>query len=696
MPTTRRKSRVVRPTRRGGRLVLARTVMQAHSEVLAARQTPPGEDLRVLLLCDVDSRAAQLEALLGDFRISRGSWPLSSGAADGWPQGSFDVLLAVLPDASALEGLLRLCRHRQAPVVPWMLLAEGIDARREQEILQAGCALVLDDARDIVLPQCLRLVCDASRAQAELARAQRELRHSAQRFEAVFAHGPTAVLMVDAHGYRVREANAMALRMFDVEAERMGSASLQAWIDPADVGLFEATVQRALRRQEPRVRVELRLHRSDASRFWGDVSVACVDAGSGASASLVVTLLNINLRKQAQAAAADHQAELERRVQEKTADLRAQRRRLEALYAVSSMVAGAPSVAQLAADCVGVLRRLARADAVVLRSCVASGEIGEVLALDGAVFDDTALPRYLDLADGDSGLRVLELAAPDASGLQRLVRVPAAAQRRVLGVVDLAYADARQVPPREDLLMLEAAAAHLAAGLEAARTAALEREAAVSRERALLARELHDSIAQALAFMSIQLELLRTALRAGDASRVAVALEELGAGLRESTDDVRELLLHFRTRSEAEDIAPAIRSTVQKFELQCSVPVTLELDTCGRALEPDVQVQVLHILQEALSNVRKHARATALRVSVRGAPRWRIEVCDNGVGFDARAQRRRGAAQVGLQIMRERAAQIGASVDVRSAPAEGTTVMVEWEQPRAGSPSTGNGHAGRS
>ena len=109
-----------------------------------------------------------------------------------------------------------------------------------------------------------------------------------------------------------------------------------------------------------------------------------------------------------------------------------------------------------------------------------------------------------------------------------------------------------------------------------------------------------------------------------------------------------------------------------------------------------MQVQVLHILQEALSNVRKHARATALRVSVRGAPRWRIEVCDNGVGFDARAQRRRGAAQVGLQIMRERAAQIGASVDVRSAPAEGTTVMVEWEQPRAGSPSTGNGHAGRS
>ncbi len=648
----------------------------------------------MLLLCDVDARAAQLEALLGDFRISRARWSHPSGAAQGWPQGSCDVLLAVPPDAGAVDGLLRLCRHGQAPA-PWLLLADGIEARREQELLQAGCALVLDSARDLVLPQSLRRVCEASQAQAELARAQCELRQAAQRFDAVFAHAPTAVLMVDAHGHRVREANAMALRMFDVDAERMGSTSLQAWIDPGDVELFEATVRRALRRQEPRVRVELRLHRSDASRFWGDVSVACVDAGPGASSSLVVTLLNINLRKQAEAAAADHQAELERRVHEKTADLQAQRRRLEALYAVSSMVAGAPSVAQLAADCVGVLRRLAQADAVVLRSCDSSGEIGEVLALDGAAFDDAALPRRLDMADGDSGLRVLELTAPGA-GLQRLVRVPAAAQRRVLGVVDLAYADARRVPQRDDLLMLEAAAAHLAAGLEAARTAALEREAAVSRERALLARELHDSIAQALAFMSIQLELLRTALRAEDASRVATALEELAAGLRESTDDVRELLLHFRTRSEAEDIAPAIRSTVQKFELQCAVPVTLELDTRGRTLAPDVQVQVLHILQEALSNVRKHARATALRVSVRGAPRWRIEVCDNGVSFDARAQRRRGTAQVGLQIMRERAAQIGAWVDVRSAPAAGTTVMVEWEQPRAGSPSTGSGHAGRS
>jgi two-component system nitrate/nitrite sensor histidine kinase NarX len=91
-------------------------------------------------------------------------------------------------------------------------------------------------------------------------------------------------------------------------------------------------------------------------------------------------------------------------------------------------------------------------------------------------------------------------------------------------------------------------------------------------------------------------------------------------------------------------------------------------------LPPDVQIQVLHILQEALSNVRKHADARSVQVQVDKGPAWRFMVHDDGRGFDADAERTQ--LNVGMKIMRERADQIGATVHVHSAPGEGTTVTL--------------------
>jgi PAS domain S-box-containing protein len=626
-----------------------------------------------------DSRL--LEPPVADGLVSGGAtWPPAPGQPPDWRARDWDMVLARLPGGQGAEQLLDELQ-RSSAALPLIVLADGVDPAREMALLQAGCAEVLDGARSGLLPELIRRVWRAARERDALARIREELLRSAQRFEAVFAHAPTAVLVADSHTLRVSEANPMALRMFDVDAGTMASRPLSGWIEAGDRGLFHEALQRVLVLREPRVRVELRLRRSDSSLFWGDMSLGCLDSPSADAPSLIVNLLNISLHKQAQAAAAGMQAELELRVRDKTADLLAQRRRLEALYGISSMVAAAPSLAQLAGDFVAALRELGAADAVALRDCSVEGEPGEVLAACGAAFDTHARDAARAPVDVQHGAHVLELRAhgraPARGALQRLVRVPVAAQRRLLAVVDLGYARAAGVPSPEDLPLLEAAAGHLAAGLEALRSSALEREAAVTQERGLLARELHDSIAQALAFMNIQLELLRTALRADDPARVAAALDELEAGLRESTEDVRELLLHFRTRSSAEDIAPAIRSTVQKFELQCSVPVSLEIDTRGRAMDADVQVQLLHILQEALSNVRKHARASAVAVSVSSVPHWRVEVRDDGVGFDAEALGQGRRAQVGMQIMRERAAQIGATVQVRSAPAAGTEVLIE-------------------
>jgi two-component system nitrate/nitrite sensor histidine kinase NarX len=237
----------------------------------------------------------------------------------------------------------------------------------------------------------------------------------------------------------------------------------------------------------------------------------------------------------------------------------------------------------------------------------------------------------------------------------------------------------------DDRALLEALASHLAGAIEGLRAGALERETAVAEERSLLARELHDSIAQSLAFLKIQVGLLRVRLKsAEDGALVERTLGELDAGVHESLSDVRELLVHFRTRTNVEDIAPALQTTLQKFEHQTGLATHLDIEGHGLPLAADVQVQVLHVVQEALSNVRKHAQAREVWVEVQQAPQWRVEVRDDGRGFDPDGAGPGDETHVGLRIMRERALNIGATVEVASVPGSGTCVVLKLPERRAG------------
>jgi two-component system nitrate/nitrite sensor histidine kinase NarX len=137
---------------------------------------------------------------------------------------------------------------------------------------------------------------------------------------------------------------------------------------------------------------------------------------------------------------------------------------------------------------------------------------------------------------------------------------------------------------------------------------------------------------------------------------------------------VRELLVHFRTRTNTEDISAALQTTLQKFEHQTGLKTHLQLEGAGLPLPADIQVQVLHVVLEALSNVRKHARASTVWVEVQQSLPWRVEVRDDGQGFDTDLAT--GETHVGLRIMRERAARIGALVELSSVPGSGTCVVL--------------------
>lgn len=379
---------------------------------------------------------------------------------------------------------------------------------------------------------------------------------------------------------------------------------------------------------------------------------------------------------------------LESKVELKTRRIEAQRARLEALYKVSAFLASANTIEELSRGFSQHVRQVMKADAVAVRWSDEANQRYLMLASD--CFPHEMVEEERSLLAGvcacgnlqpDARTRVIPIMSHDAApmrhcakvGYQNVVSVPVRLQQRLIGEIDLFFRGDIALNADETEL-LDALASHLASALEGLRAAALEREAAVGEERALIARELHDSIAQSLAFLKIQVQLLRTAVQKQQPDKVQITLDELDVGLRESINDVRELLVHFRTRTNTDDIEAALQETLQKFQHQTGLPTHLQVDGQGLPLPPDVQVQVLHVLQEALSNVRKHAKASHVSLEVFKAAGWRFVVRDNGTGFDT--ARQRSENHVGMKIMRERAERIGASVELVSQPGHGTSVTL--------------------
>ena len=385
---------------------------------------------------------------------------------------------------------------------------------------------------------------------------------------------------------------------------------------------------------------------------------------------------------------------LEHKVREKTESLEAQHARLAVLYQSAAFVARAATLEELAPGIAQQVRRAAGADASAVRWSDETNQRYLMLASDclpqALVEEEHCIPTgdcFCGQAKDQAVTRVIPIVPQhDAAllghcaraGFETVISVPVRLHERLVGELNLFYRQPRQLSD-DDRALLETMAAHLAGAIEGLRAAALHRESAVAEERGFIARELHDSIAQSLAFLKIQMGLLRSDIKSGDTARIDSTLAELDAGVHESLGDVRELLVHFRTRTNAEDIVPALKTTLQKFEHQTGLATHLGIEGNGLPLPADVQVQVLHVVQEALSNVRKHAHAREVWVDVQQAPHWRVEVRDDGCGFQT-AGAGSDEMHVGLRIMRERAQHIGATVDVESVPGSGTCVVLKMPE----------------
>ena len=215
-----------------------------------------------------------------------------------------------------------------------------------------------------------------------------------------------------------------------------------------------------------------------------------------------------------------------------------------------------------------------------------------------------------------------------------------------------------------------------------------QRALAIMTERERLARELHDDLGQVLAFISTQGYVVQELLVRGEVATAGSYVARLIEAAGEADVDIRESILSLRSPFSSQGLIPALQDYLRRYEQRYGLRIEVLLPEHGleRALEPVAEVQVLRILQEGLANARKHAQAHCVQVAFTLLDgRIQIALRDDGKGFESgeyQADRPRG---FGLQFMRERAEAIGGSLEVRSAPGEGTEILlvVPLKEPHA-------------
>jgi len=263
-------------------------------------------------------------------------------------------------------------------------------------------------------------------------------------------------------------------------------------------------------------------------------------------------------------------------------------------------------------------------------------------------------------------------------GFQSVAGVPLKIDRRVIGVICV-FALRPHVFSLEDMRLLRDMGNQIAVAIENARLHEKVETMGALEERERIAREMHDGLAQVLSYTLTKSQAARCFMSSGQQSKAGVELTELENSVQEVYADVREAILGLRiTAAPGKDFISVLRKYVLRFSQMSGVKAELETgDAKVNPLSPGAEFQIIRIVQEALTNVRKHAGARNAWVKIRRSNEHvEITVRDNGQGFDDLRAKQGDLTKFGIQTMRERIESIKGTLDISSRPGQGTTVTL--------------------
>jgi len=264
-------------------------------------------------------------------------------------------------------------------------------------------------------------------------------------------------------------------------------------------------------------------------------------------------------------------------------------------------------------------------------------------------------------------------------GFRFSATVPLKCKGRMLGIMNLTTKSRRPFTSQE-VTLLTAIGQQIGVAIENARLYQQVRNLATLEEQGRLARELHDNLSQTLGYLNLKASITGDLLSSGQINQAQASLLELKQIARETYTDVREGIFNLRaTASSLESgFLPALREYLAEYRAHYGVDARLVVDNEPLPGFPaDVRIQLLRIIQEALTNVRKHAGASKAWVRFeQDGGRVRISVEDDGQGFDPAQVMEEGQRYFGLQIMHERAESVGGDLVLDSRPGQGTRVVI--------------------
>lgn len=269
------------------------------------------------------------------------------------------------------------------------------------------------------------------------------------------------------------------------------------------------------------------------------------------------------------------------------------------------------------------------------------------------------------------------------SGFHTFCAMPIKYQGNLVGVLTVAAMSIDALKEQWEFRHLESVGEWLALSIENSRLYQHVQDVAILQERERIAREMHDGMAQTLGYINTQTMAVRKLLSNGQVTEAGAELTRMEEIARDLYADVREGILGLRaTTQHQKGLITTLQEYAERYTEAFAIPVEITVSPEAERLQLplNAEVQLLRVVQEALTNVRKHARATTVVVSFernsKKSDELQVTIADNGRGFEINHLPTTGWPHFGLQTMRERAEAVGGTLQVNSAPGEGTRVLV--------------------
>jgi nitrate/nitrite-specific signal transduction histidine kinase len=263
-------------------------------------------------------------------------------------------------------------------------------------------------------------------------------------------------------------------------------------------------------------------------------------------------------------------------------------------------------------------------------------------------------------------------------GVGSLAAIPLSTEGKTLGVIILGSSRQRAINENH-IELLNTVAHQIALAIRNAQLYAQLGQMAVLQERHRLSREFHDGLAQTLGFLGFQAERVENLIQTENNAEATAEIHELRQTIRDAYADVREAIDGLRLRVENPDqIVERLSEYAAAFTRQTGIHTTFTPNPEKLVADPTIAIQILRIVQEALTNVRKHAGAKNVDLYLqKQQDSLHLIISDDGSGFPTETQTTQLHHSYGLTTMRERAEGLGGTLTIATSPNKGTHITVQ-------------------